>query len=725
MADPFGSSTSLGPQPAGYIGDQPTDGYGANEDSPVANDGSNVDPFVLWSRKTADILHRIRQRDTDRMKKNNDYYDNNSWDVSGRPKWKFAKKINYGFWVPQQWAAIVTDNKPKFAYHVYDLKDQWQADLVTADFTDWYYRTDFQSKIHDAELLASIESAAFIKLVYDPFADKGDGDQVATVVSAQQVYFDSRATSLDDCSIMMHEYIDSIGAVLERFPHLKGKIDARDDDDETKSVYSPSENLVPSEKQTPINDSSLSPGSVGDIAGTTTHRGPYGAQTSPPGDAATNGVIVREFCLRPKGPDAEITLDIPAWNASNEPATRKKMIRMYENEHDRKGYLEPVQTVVLGNNVIYELPMSVVEPLKFASENLGGPQVIHIFDTEEVITRPKRVSLYPTGRYAVVCGDHKAVDGMNPFAHGEIHFTKFDAYKNPKKIYGMSDLDNIVDLLDYLYRLYSLLLDAAFQTANPIIRLPLSIERLADEEITNAPGAIWWESLESLKFGKREKGPDMPTYVMALLELTIREIRNLSGLTEVATGGKFKGQQSSETVSMYQESAGLRFRDRIKNVGSGISRLGRQYAYNVAQFANNVKMLKVMDAVGTPRNVSFIGSQITAGMKMIVKAGDMLPTSPSARLNYLFNLFGTPFADFTEVLRALEEAGIIDSAVVNEKKVRKMVAEFQANPQAGPIALWENPGLMQLLMGGGGPNKGGQKKGNAGRSAKGSGKPRL
>lgn len=716
------SYTIIGPAPGGFIGAQPSSD---TPDERRQRATGVTDSRVTWLLDSKSTMRRIKQDDTDRMKKNRSFYDGDQWDTSRRPNWKISKKLNYCFWVAEQWAAIVTDNKPKAAFHVFNLSDQWQADIASAEWESWSHIRRIQQVMADCQLLASIEGCSFFRLTYDPFAPSYNGvvgDQIPKAVSAQQIFVDGRATNLDDADAFIYEYVDSVDNVLSQFPHLKGKIGIGKDVDveDIKSAYKATENVIPPERLTPLNEQSLAPGLVGDIAGTTFHTAPYGAQSAPPETASGYSVMVSEAWMKPRGPDAEIKLTVPLWTAGNEPATRKKTIDLYDDPETRSGkYAEPLKIVVM-DNLSYEVPMSIATLLQHASDHLGGPHVKMVFDSEEIITGEKRLPLYPNGRRLVVVDMEVADDGMNPFAHGMMPFTKFDSYPNPWRFFCYGDLDNIVDPQDYLNRLYSLLLDAAILTANPIIRLPIVAET-ADEEITNAPGAIWRETMESLRYGKRERGPDMPAYVLQLIEMTIREIQKISGLQETATGGKFKGQVSSETVSMYQEAAGLRFRKRIRNSEDGLSRIGMQFWSNICQFYTQPRLLRLRDAAGVDKSIRYIGAQMNAPMRMVAKAGAQLPTSPTARLNFLYSLFGTPFVDFQEVLRALEEAGMIDSASGYEKRTLKLIKDMEAAAAKGPEAMilagWQNPGMLQLIMGGAMGGKKGSKNAS-GRTAK-------
>jgi hypothetical protein len=93
-------------------------------------------------------------------------------------------------------------------------------------------------------------------------------------------------------------------------------------------------------------------------------------------------------------------------------------------------------------------------------------------------------------------------------------------------------------------------------------------------------------------------------------------------------------------------------------------------------------------------------------MKMHAKAGSGLPQSPSARLQVVQQLMATPAMDIPELLRNLEEVGVIESASSHLKRLFR--------EKNNPLLSWLIPALSA-------PPPGGKKKNakkNAGSSAR-------
>lgn len=648
-----GQRFTMSPSPGGYIAGQPVKNDGTKNTSTYEPDRYNSDGRLAWADKAESLLEREREQVTTEMARAWGMFTGQGHWSKSRPKWKVRATINYCFWVPTQWAATLADNNPKVTFSAYNRKDQKEADIMTAAWNEVAVRRGWQGVIRNAILISRVEKKSFLRLTYDPWLNGGDGDMVLTAVPGMQVYVNGGATSIDDAEMLMFKDEKSLGELLQKYPEyekqLRRYVVATADKDESQAdVSSPSSSWTqPS-------------------SGATKYMPPYGGSNNPPKQSSGSaGIPVREFWTRPKGPKAECVVDSIVFNAGNLPANTLKLIE-YEN-----GEVEHMQTIITEGNIVYELPYSVVELLKFA-EDLGGIRVIDSFDAVDVYYQDKRVNMYPGGRLMVRAGDTIVDDGMNPFTDGDWPFIPITSHPDPMNFWGLSDIDLIYELNEYINRLYSLFLDAALLTANPIWRIPMSSE-MSDEDITNAPGAVQREDIATLKLGKREQGPEMPAYLMQVLNFGIERIKEISGLSEIATGGgkQPKGQSSAEAISLYQEAAGIRFKDAQHDIERAIVRLGYQFKGRVAQFYTSPRIARIKNAAGIDEPVTFFGTDITTPMVMEIKSGSMMPNSPTARLQYMMQLASNPksIVDLKEIWNLLQEVGLIDSATALERRI--------------------------------------------------------
>jgi hypothetical protein len=641
------------PSPGAYILGKGSTGSRVSGTSDASSFRRPSDKRIQWLNSVGSQLRTERQTITAEMKRNRELYDDKHWTAFGsgrRAPWKFPGVINMCAYIADRKSALIADAKPKAAFSTPRLEDTWQAEIMNAAFQEWYEDDHIQNKCEQASKLSIIRKVSYLKTGYDPMANDGQGGITAKVVDGINVYLNREASSIFDAEIVLHEYTEAIGSVLERWENLIGDQDiyagisteGDDEESETLGGSGTQPRLQPAQRYLSNN-------------GTTMHTAPYAApQSSAQFQREGTRCLVREVWTRPRGPRYQIDVDALDFTVAGQINTERKFLEFQD------GHPEPLQTVVMGNRVVYELPISVVPMLQFAGDVLGGVKVVSAQDTLIPILTTKKVPLYPAGRRMIAVGNAIAEDGANPFGHGKIPIIKIQENYG-LDYYPRTSIDRAASMQDCANRLFSMIFDAALLTANPIWRMPTNSD-ISDEEITNAPGAVQREDPTSLKLGKREPGPDMPPYVMQYLEFVMRTMDKMSGLTDVAQGGKTKGQQSAETVSMYQEAASIAFRPSMRLMEQAMTELGNQFAGNVAQFYTNERYVRLRRESGVDQHIRYVGTRLSADMKMQAKAGSMLPTSPSARFNFILNLLNTPAMDIPELLRACEEIGLIDSA---------------------------------------------------------------
>jgi hypothetical protein len=610
------------------------------------SDDDYDDPLITWCRNASAVLHREKQPVTERMTRAMSLYRGGTPWWHNRPKWKLGKQFPKVSTIPIQWASILSDNKPTVTYSAYQARDQRIADIATAAFKEAHESGKWQQKIRNAILGSRIQIKYFLRLVPDQFGPGGETKATLTVVTGEQVFADANATCVDDAEVLLYEYRESPNKIFARWPHLREKIISK------RTEQRGFENTDEGDVLSP-------PTSMTFPDGGTLNNPPFAATANPPDNSGgTSGLIVREFWTRPR---KTTKVSKVLFTVAGEPATRDKRVTLTDGTKQR------LRRVITEGNVVYEWPEEYVAIVREA-EMYGGLRIIDEMDALEVICHKVDYPLYPDGRLVIIVDeDFKADDRMNPL--GYIPLIEIEAYPDPQNFWGLSDLDLIADAYEYYLRLIGLMYDAANLTANPIWRLPLGDE-MADEDITNAPGAIQRETQMSLRFGKREQGPEMPQYVMQLLQYVEGQIRELSGLNEISSGtAKFKGQQSSETVSMYQEAAGVRFNDSLHRIEAAMVILGTQFLELMTRFYTTPHLVQLKNDAGVVESVPLLGSYFTAPLKVEAKPGSA--RTSSQKYNLLLGLLnsGKPIIDIPEMWSQLQEMGLIASATQMERRI--------------------------------------------------------
>lgn len=648
------------------------------------------DARVRWSHKTAATLHQEAGPRLKEIERNVAFYNGEQWNKNRAP-WKNNVVINYASWICEQWTALLCDNKPNFTYESIRLQDEPQAEIATAMRAFDESRDGWSAKMERAVLTSRVKKEAFFTMRYDPSAHGGTGGITLKVIQPEHVFRNKSSTCIEDAEYILYEYYDTPGALLGRYKGLRNSVKRYAD------LMDRSDGYVDTE----AGESIGIPAQYGTSTAGPTYTPPRRDSPAQRPGGGSKGVLAREWWMRPKGPKHEIKVKRMRWNAGNRLATRKKFYEFAD------GTQEPLQRVITEGNIVYELPMSVVSLMQFASEVLGGIQVIDVQDSLDPIYEEVTVQKYPAGRLMVVVGDHVADDGGNPFGHKRIPIVHLPARIDAGTNKSMGDIDLVWKQCELLNRLVANMMDSILLMSNPVWIVPID-EQLSDEDLTNAPGAIIRASPMAAKQLRREPGQGFPAQTMQLAQFIVGQIREISGLSETATGGKFKGQQSAETVSMYQESASVRFRQAIRIIQNTVEDLGRIYLGLAVQFYAEPMLVKIKNSLGLDKHVEFLGSELDLDMTMNVKAGSGLASSPSARLNTTMALYGEGITDLPEVWRKLQEAGAIDSASAVEKRFK-----FYKNH---PDQAWLAPQFFALLNGQ--KKQGKSNKGNSGRSAR-------
>jgi hypothetical protein len=624
----------------------------------------NADPLVEWCANAEGILRREKTQITEEMTAAMNLYKGGTPWWSKRPRWKIGKRLNWCYWVPQKWTQVLNDSYSKINYAAYKVEDQRFADIATAAIKQAAIDGEWDRIKRSIILNSQIQKKAFGRLT--PEIDSNGCRAVLTLVTGEQIFVDRNAHTIDDAEVIMYEYPKSANYIFSKWPKLRAKMrgqrrenQGHPEDTNRQEVLSPStQQLLPT--------------------GNSVTNAPYTAQSNPPDNAgSTSGFMVREFWTFPK---KTTKVSSVKFTVAGDPVTQEKYTRFKDGSED------PLRRVITEGNIIYEWPQSFVD-IVVGMEELGGLRILKDMQAVEVVKDDKEYLLYPFGRLTIIVDNQwRAEDRMNPL--GYTPFIEIES--NPDCVFwGQSNVDIIADAYEYYIRLLCSLLDAANLTSNPVWRILLS-EEISDDDITNAPGAIMRETMMSLKLSKREPGPDMPPYVMQLLQRIEDTIMKLSNLSEIATGqAKFKGQQSAETVSMYQDTAAVSFRDALGSIQRFDVKLGNQFVKLMSRFYTTPQLVSVKNAAGVDESIPFLGTHFVTPLRTEAKPGSSMPNSPTARLNMMLNMVqsGQPLVDLPEVWSLFEQVGYIDSASALERRIEKEMAD--------PRQAWKVPGRPQ------------------------------
>jgi hypothetical protein len=651
-------------------------------------------PLIAWCRNTRATLKRERQAVTEEMKRNAELAGGSTpwWTGGNRARWKMKSRFNACATVPLTWTAILCDAKPTVTYTALDRKKQKRADIATAAWNLAYTTGDWEAIVHDAVLVSQVQKKGYLSLRPKVMGDTVTANLVMFL--GEQIYVDQNAKRLKNAEITMAEYRESYGSLIARFPDLEGKLQRK---------YVPHRQNGGNTTLAPpatYSFSGLNPG--GNSPSVTTPA--YAASPNPPdGAAGSAGMVVHEFWTKPH---KSIEVDEVQFLTSGEPATRPKV---YETIDPRDE--EPLRRVVTEGGVIYELPQSLVDALTAAQDN-GGLRILSDEPALEAITHKVKYPLYPDGRLVtIVDEDIQADDRMNPL--GYIPFVEISANSDPGGgYYGPSSVDLIADAYEAKVRVISGIGDNVNLMGNNIWRVWVG-EETANDDFTNAPGGLTRESINSLRYSKRESAPELPNYIMNLVKYYDDQIKDLSGLSDIMTGKvPPKTQISTETATIHQEASGVRFRDSLADVSRAMRTLGEHFLEFTARFQTAPIMVQVKNDAGVTEPTPLVGSDLTDTYMVEAKAGSRQASGPTQRLTTLMQMksAGVPI-DLETIYQLLEELGSVPSASAALRRIRKLYND--------PVNKWELllPPPPQAKAGGQQAKKAGSKASKKGAAA--------
>jgi len=669
-------ATNVTKSAGGWLGGSP------NDQNPLQPSRTGPEsPMVAWSRRCAGTLKRERSAITAEMQRATNLARGGTPWWRDRPKWKIGTKLNYCATIPLTWTAILCDAKPSVSYTALDRKKQKRADIATAAWNQAYIEGDWEKRIHDAVHNSRVQKKSYLRLTYDPLSHGGRGRPELRVVLGEQVFLDRNATCVDDAEIVMYEYRESYGSLCARFPNIRWKLSRKYDQPRSENDGDNQSVLAP-------------PGSYAMPTGVTVNTPAYAASPNPPeSSAGTSGLLVQEFWTRPR---KVIEVSEVQFLTSGEPATQPKMYETIRPEDE-----EPLRRITTEGDVIYELPESVVAAM-YDAQDAGGIRILNDQPALEVLKHKVKYPLYPQGRLVtIVDTDIESDDRMNPL--GYFPFAEIFANSDPAgEQYGLSDVDLIADVYEQIVRLVSLVYDTANLSGNSIWRIIDTDER-SNDDITNAPAAIYRESINSLKYAKREPAPDLPQYIIAMIKLLLEQIKELSGLSDMALGKvPPKTQVSTETTTLHQEASGVRFRDSLSSISRCMRTLGAHFLELMARYYTSPVIVQIKNDAGIEEPTPMLGAYLTDPFIVEAKAGSRQPSGPSARLNTLMNLknAGVPMS-LNTVFGLLEELGSIPSATSEMRQIELLMKD--------PSQRWK---LLGLPPPGGKPNQQSKKPGS-------------
>lgn len=157
------------------------------------------------------------------------------------------------------------------------------------------------------------------------------------------------------------------------------------------------------------------------------------------------------------------------------------------------------------------------------------------------------------------------------------------------------------------------------------------------DEITNEPGMIVWKYRGSEV--RRESPPQLPPWQVQIVEMTIRDMREISGIGATSGGVVPRGVRSGSGFEAAQEIANTRIRLKVRNLESALEDAGRIMISLIQQYYTVPRMIRILGNAGEVAFVPFDGTHVRGDWDLRVGAGSTLPVSRAVQAQNAIQLF--------------------------------------------------------------------------------------
>jgi hypothetical protein len=206
--------------------------------------------------------------------------------------------------------------------------------------------------------------------------------------------------------------------------------------------------------------------------------------------------------------------------------------------------------------------------------------------------------VFPEGRMIDWVNGKILRDQPNPF--GFMPYTRYVCYKIPGKIWGEGLVEMLQGIQKSTNKVLGQIIDNLRLVGNPVImKTAGSIAESLEGKLFTYPGAVWTvrRDINSVRF------MDVPPLNPQFFQLygTLRNAADdLSGISEVARGGRPKNVESAQGIALVQESAQLRIRQMQRNLDETFHKLYIKVLKLIKRFYTDERMIAFTDGEGRP-----------------------------------------------------------------------------------------------------------------------------
>jgi hypothetical protein len=564
-------------------------------------------------------------------------------------KSKFSQVIaNLFFKTHNAFQANLTDNKPRASIQANGETPDEFADVIQARYDDWWEFTKQQMCLQESVGRSELYGYQNDEMRYNPDLEGGLGDIETYRHDTYGVLYWPGYTDIQAQPGMCTYEAMELGKIYDLWPDVEGKVNP---DAEYSDMLGESRQWVRATKS-----KNLRP------------------------EAAIPGYVVPE--------DSSLGVDARSGSGIQRAQVIKFWVKDYTmhwvnpltGERAKKGDVFPtgqMQVVTdpeTGEPLLDELGQPMMQPEALPAEEWSKyPGFIRCI----IVTNKGKLVL-----------DDVPNPSINPELPREItsqtylwdkfpHLKRF-SYSDDISEYGLSIFEQIETLIiEVCKKLTQYGVHLERTCRNPLL---IPIGAMPDQkDVNNLPARVWPVVAGLAQYIRFLEVPQTPNDLLAYIELCIRLVDMITGITDVSEGRKPAGVQAFRAIAALQEKAQVQYRQKIRHNDAYLEEQGRMWISLLQNWDTEEKTSRVKGATKSFRGIDFQGE-----FAFKIEAGSTLPTNRAARQQQVIELAAArPNFPNQELL---EELGIPNAPEIAEK--------MDAGPLGMALQKLEQSGLI-------------------------------
>ncbi|HYE78819.1 MAG TPA: hypothetical protein VEI97_12615, partial [bacterium] len=260
---------------------------------------------------------------------------------------------------------------------------------------------------------------------------------------------------------------------------------------------------------------------------------------------------------------------------------------------------------------------------------------------------------YPHGRLVTVAGGVVLQDEPSPYhvPHGVGPYVRFVDIPLPAEFYGLGECEILRDLQMELNKRRSQVVDHAALMGNAVWIIDKG-SQVDPDTLGNRPGLVV-EKVSGTEV-RRDPPQPLPNWILQAIELTIRDMREVTGVSGIPAGMPPRGVRSGSGFQAAEQIGNIRVRQRAHNLRVGLEDMGRLMLALIQQFYTTQRMIRVSGSAGNIYWVPFDQHAARGDWDLHVEVDSMMPGTRAARAQQAIQLYQLQLLDKRAVLETIE-----------------------------------------------------------------------